>query len=38
MKLGAFIGAVIAQLVKHLPAIQETWVQFWIGKIPRRRE
>ena len=25
-------------MVKNLPAIQETWVQYWVGKIPWRRE
>ena len=24
-------------MVKNLPAMQETWVQFWIGKIPWRK-
>ena len=28
----------IAQLVKNLPAIQETWFDSWVGKIPWRRE
>ena len=28
----------VAQLVKNLPAMQETWVWSWIGKIPWRRE
>ena len=38
----------MAQLVKNLPAMQETWIQFlgwedpglnpWVGKLPWRRE
>ena len=28
----------MAQLVKNLPAVQETWVQSLVGKIPWRRE
>ena len=28
----------MAQPVKNLPAVQETWVQSWVGKIPWRRE
>ena len=27
-----------AQLVKHLPAVQETWFNPWVGKTPWRRE
>ena len=27
-----------AQLVKNLPAVQETWVDPWVGKMPWRRE
>ena len=27
-----------AQLVKNPPAMWETWVQSWVGKIARRRE
>ena len=29
---------VIAQLVKNLPAMQETWFNSWVGKIPWRRD
>ena len=29
---------VVAQKVKNLPAMQETQVQFWIGKIPWKKE
>ena len=25
-------------MVKNLPAIQETWIGPWVGKIPWRRE
>ena len=28
----------MAQLVKDPPAMRETWVQSWVGKIPWRRE
>ena len=27
----------VAQMVKNLPAMQETWVRPWIGKISWRR-
>ena len=30
--------SLVAQLVKNLPAIQETWDLSWVGKIPWRRE
>ena len=29
---------IVAQLVKNLPAMQKTWVDPWVGKIPWRRE
>ena len=25
-------------MIKNLPAVQETWVQFLVGKIPWRKE
>ena len=28
----------MAQLVKNLPAMRETWFDPWVGKIPWRRE
>ena len=28
----------MAQLVKNLPAVQETWFDPWVGKVPWRRE
>ena len=28
----------VAQMLKNLPAMQETWVRFWVGKIPQRKE
>ena len=28
----------MAQLVKNLPEMQETWVDPWVGKIPWRRK
>ena len=31
-------GSLIAQLVKNLPVMQETPVQFLVGKIPSRRD
>ena len=31
-------GHLMAQLVKNLPAVWETWVQSWVGKIPWRQE
>ena len=30
--------SLVAQLVKNLPAMQETWFDVWVGKIPWRRE
>ena len=31
-------ASLVAQLVKNLPAMQETWFDSWVGKIPWRRE
>ena len=31
-------ASLVAQLVKNPPAMQETWVGPWVGKIPWRRE
>ena len=31
-------ASLVAQLVKNLPAMQETWVRSWVRKIPWRRE
>ena len=31
-------ASLVAQLVKNLPAMQEIWVQSWVGKIPWRKE
>ena len=31
-------ASLVAQLVKNLPAVWETWVNPWLGKIPWRRE
>jgi len=28
----------VTQTIKNLPAVQETQVQSWVGKIPRRKE
>ena len=25
-------------MIKNLPAVQETWFDLWVGKIPWRRE
>ena len=39
-----YMGFPVAQMVKNLPAVRETWVRSlgwedpWIGKIPWRRE
>ena len=34
-----FLGAsLVAQVVKNPPAMQETWFDPWVGKIPWRRE
>ena len=33
--MGAFL---IAQLVKNQPAMQKTWLDSWVGKIPWRRD
>ena len=30
--------SLVAQLVKNLPAMQETWFDPWVGKVPWRRE
>ena len=31
-------ASLVAQLVKNPPAVRETWIQSWVGKIPWRRE
>ena len=31
-------ASLVAQLAKNLSAVQETWVDPWVGKIPWRRE
>ena len=31
-------ASLMAQIVKNLPAMWETWVDLWVGKIPQRRE
>ena len=31
-------ASLIAQLVKNQPAMQETWFDSWVGKIPWRRD
>ena len=28
----------VAQMVEHLPAMQETGLDPWVGKIPQRRK
>ena len=30
--------SLVAQLIKNLPAMWETWFDLWIRKIPRRRK
>ena len=37
-KQGAFRASVVAQLVKNPPAMQETLVDSWVGKIPWRMD
>jgi len=29
-------ASLVAQMIKHLPAMRETWVRSWVGKIPWR--
>ena len=31
-------ASLVAQTVKNLPAMQETWFDLWVGKIPWRME
>ena len=31
-------NSLVAQLVKNMPAVQETWINPWIGKIPWGRK
>ena len=31
-------ASLVAQMVKNLPPVQETWVQSWVGKISWRRK
>ena len=32
------VASVVAQTVKRLPAMRETWFDSWVGKIPWRRK
>ena len=32
------LASLVAQLVKNPPAMQETWFDPWVGKIPWRKE
>ena len=32
------MASLVTQLVKNLPAMQETWFDFWVGKIHWRRD
>ena len=32
------LASPVAQMVKNPPAVWETWVPSWVGKIPWRRE
>ena len=34
----SLITSLVAQLVKNLPAMQETWVPSWVGKMPWKRK
>ena len=40
IKVAVFIiwASLVAQMVKNPPAMWETWVHPWVGKIPWRRE
>ena len=38
MFLTAFIASLMAQTVKHLPAMRETWVQFLSQEDPLEKE
>ena len=45
MSVAAFEGnqkegraSLVAQMVKNLPAMQETWFNPWVGKIPWRKQ
>ena len=38
MPLPLMPASLVAELVKNLPAMQETLVDSWIGKIPWRRD
>ena len=31
-------ASLVAQMVKNLPAMQETWFDSWVEKIPWKRE
>ena len=31
-------ASLVAQMVKHLSAMQETWFDPWVGKVPWRRK
>ena len=35
---GSFVGSLVAQRVKHLPAMQETWVRFLCQEDPLEKE
>ena len=32
------VASLVAQTVKNLPAMWETWIDPWVGKVPWRRE
>ena len=36
--LSWMVASLMASLIKKKPAMQETWFDFWAGKIPWRRE
>ena len=38
MQVTCVTASLVAQLVKNLPAMWETWFDLWVGKIPWRRE
>ena len=36
-KIGLW-ASLVAQMVRNLPAVPETWLHPWVGQIPWRRE
>ena len=38
MHIACWGASLVAQMVKNLPAMQETGLDLWVRKIPQRRE